>query len=118
MSQANNLRPVQVTSVQEETVRRDRKKINIYGCGGCGGNLLATMMRNYDTGDGLADIRAFWIDTSASDVASHGELVNKDNLFLLPQSDGAGKDRSKLGREIQRIMPSIIERFQIGRAHV
>lgn len=112
MSTSNNTLRAIATNPAAEPVLRQRKKINIYGCGGCGGNLLARIAADYQSADGQADFEPYWLDTSASDVAGHGDLVKRENLFLLPQADGAAKIRGSLAAEIKRAMPGVIERFR------
>ena len=57
--------------------------ISVFACGGCGSNIAKQITD--------LDIEVNYIDTSTSNLKG----VKSDNIFVLENIDGAGKDRSK-----------------------
>lgn len=83
-----------------------RNSVNIYGCGGCGTNLLNLLRKSPPVG---ADYNAYYIDTSRSDLVS-GQDMSK--VYLIPGCDGSGKDPAVNYEKIVAAMPQIMGKFQ------
>lgn len=74
--------------------------ITVWSCGGCGTN-IAKQLNDLDI-----DIN--YIDTSTSNLKG----VKSDNIFLIEDIDGAGKDRSKTYEYFKHIAEDVLIRFK------
>lgn len=73
--------------------------LHIYGCGGCGINQVA----KFASKDLQAKVT--YIDTSRSNLT---EDMAKENIFLVPDVDGSGKNQRANAPAIRALMPEII----------
>jgi len=74
--------------------------IVVWGCGGCGTNIAKQITD--------LDIEVNYIDTSTSNLKG----VKSDNIFVLENIDGAGKDRSKTYEHFKHIASDVIIKFK------
>lgn len=74
--------------------------ITVWACGGAGCN-IAKQIKDFD-----CDI--YYIDTSTSNLKG----IKTDNIFLLENVDGAGKDRSKTYEHFKHIAEDVIIKFK------
>lgn len=74
--------------------------LNIYACGGTGIN-IARQIKDLD-------VNIFYIDGSDSNLKG----VSEDQLFLIPDQDGAGKDRTVTYNNFKNIVEDVLIRFK------
>lgn len=79
------------------------KKIRIYGCGGAGVNQLAALLKEIKKHDGLAEIEPVFVDSSLSNSAADPECT-----YIVPNMDGAGKERNEMLKPARREAPNIL----------
>lgn len=86
--------------------------INLYGCGGCGINIVSNTMRELDSAktDGFAELIPYYIDTSKSNVV---ETVTTDhNSYFLDGVDGSGQKRDANHRLIVERARDMLLKFK------
>ena len=85
--------------------------INLYGCGGCGVNLVSGFnnIKNKNE-DGFADINPIFIDTSLSNILDY----KRDNksYYIFEGLDGAGKKRNEHYDTIKERSLELINKFK------
>ena len=74
--------------------------LNIYACGGTGIN-IARQIKDLD-------VNIFYIDGSDSNLKG----VSEDQVFLIPDQDGAGKDRTVTYNNFKNIVEDVLIRFK------
>lgn len=74
--------------------------ISVFACGGCGSNIAKQISD--------LDIEVNYIDTSTSNLKG----VKSDNIFVLENIDGAGKDRSKTYEHFKDIASDVVIKFK------
>lgn len=74
--------------------------ISVFACGGCGTNIARQISD--------LDIEVNYIDTSTSNLKG----VKSDNIFVLENIDGAGKDRSKTYEHFKDIADDVVIKFK------
>lgn len=74
--------------------------ISVFACGGCGTNVAKQITD--------LDIEVNYIDTSNSNLKG----VKSDNIFVLENIDGAGKDRSKTYEHFKDIAGDVVIKFK------
>lgn len=74
--------------------------ISLFACGGCGSNIAKQIID--------LDIEVNYIDTSTSNLKG----VKSDNIFILEDIDGAGKDRSKTYEHFKDIASDVLIKFK------
>ena len=74
--------------------------IVIWSCGGCGTNVAKQIAD--------LDVEVNYIDTSTSNLKG----VKSDNIFVLENIDGAGKDRSKTYEHFKDVVEDVLIKFK------
>lgn len=74
--------------------------ISVFACGGCGTNVAKQISD--------LDVEVNYIDTSTSNLKG----VKSDNIFVLENIDGAGKDRSKTYEHFKDIVEDVLIKFK------
>lgn len=74
--------------------------LNIYACGGTGAN-VCKMVKDLD-------VNIFYIDSSDSNLKG----INDSQIFLIPDQDGAGKDRSLTYENFKDVVEDVLIRFK------
>lgn len=74
--------------------------ISVFACGGCGTNIAKQITD--------LDIEVNYIDTSTSNLKG----IKSDNILVLENIDGAGKDRSKTYEHFKDIAEDILIKFK------
>lgn len=74
--------------------------ISVFACGGCGTNVAKQISD--------LDVEVNYIDTSTSNLKG----VKSDNVFVLENIDGAGKDRSKTYEHFKDIVEDVLIKFK------
>lgn len=74
--------------------------ISLFACGGCGTNVAKQISD--------LDIEINYIDTSNSNLKG----IKSDNIFILENIDGAGKDRSKTYEHFKDIASDVLIKFK------
>lgn len=75
-----------------EVFAKNRAAIRLYGCGGCGINLVSPFARE-SLGDGFANIDVGLIDTSLSNVGKTQNNEEMDFFLITDEGEGSGKVR-------------------------
>ena len=73
------------------SIEKTKKKLNVYGCGGTGTNIIASLTLS-DEAIGLPLTAYSTIDTSRSNFHEH--KIHQGETYILPGLDGSGKDKS------------------------
>lgn len=79
--------------------------LRLYACGGAGLNIAKLFTTAPKGFKGLADVHVSAIDTSRSNLDSG---FTRDQTYLIPDTDGAGKDRALLIEAIVPELPRIL----------
>ncbi|NTV78214.1 MAG: hypothetical protein HGA25_03490 [Clostridiales bacterium] len=74
--------------------------ISVFACGGCGTNVAKQITD--------LDVEVNFIDTSTSNLKG----VKSDNIFVIENIDGAGKDRSKTYEHFKDIASDVVIKFK------
>lgn len=90
--------------------------VRVYGCGGCGVNLVTKTLTPEETGPGYAKMNFTIVDTSSSNLDKN----NNPNVgkFLVPGMDGTGKDRAFAKKMIEPHINAILEENTPGQFNI
>lgn len=83
--------------------------VRIWGCGGAGTN-LAHQFYNAPTQEHFAEISTCFVDTSYSNLS--GLEVLDEDIFVIPEKDGAGKIRRNIHQAVVNHLGEIMTRFE------
>ena len=95
-------------------MKLNRPVVNIYGCGGCGTNIVMLLkeLANKDF-DILPEVRLYFVDTSKSNLLDVKNL--EDNIHIVEGSkNGSGKLRSNNYEAIAESTKPVITKFKPG----
>lgn len=84
--------------------------VTVYSCGGCGANILKKMPTV--SGEGMAKMVPYYIDTSLSNLRS--AQVPAESVFLFEGLDGSGKVRAENHEVIAKSTLKILQTFKPG----
>lgn len=89
-----------------------RGKVTIYGAGGCGLNLVSRYsdMAGKEV-PGVALVEPYFVDSS---MANLKEGIDKERLFVLPETEGSGMVRTENREDIQRSVTPVLQNFKPG----
>ena len=85
--------------------------VRLYGCGGTGINAVKPFI-DFDSQGVAAQISTCFIDTSDSNIKDIAD--RKDDIFLMPDVDGSGKNRKKNLELVADRMPEVQGRWAPG----
>lgn len=86
--------------------------VTLYGAGGTGINLISHFIEHQAKREGIAEIKAYGIDTSHSNIRGKEHLFNESNFYHLDGLDGSGKKRDTNVREISDSVKDILLQFK------
>lgn len=89
----------------------NKGKMTVYGCGGCGINIIHNYLASKESVVGVADIVNYGIDTSLANVPASADM---SNYFILPDSDGSGAIRKKNYEAVTQVIKQIPVKFKPG----
>ena len=88
------------------------KTINVYGCGGCGINIVSTFLRHNGKKEfGFAEFKTFFLDTSRANHVAENDAAT---TYLIEGLDGSGKKRDSNYRIISEKAKEMLHRFKPG----
>lgn len=82
-----------------------RNSVNVYGCGGFGVKMTNLLRKAPING---ADFNPYYVDTSRADLEP-GQDMSK--VYLIPGTDGSGKNPQINFAAIQKYTPNVLEKF-------
>lgn len=98
-------------------IRASRKAVTIYGMGGTGVNITRKFFENKEmraTASQRAMENVAFFDTSIANL--HG--VPSDKVYLVPDTNGGGSDRSRNAQPIIDSIPEFLNKFQPGDTNI
>lgn len=82
-----------------------RNSVNAYGCGGFGVKMVNLLRKAPLNG---ADFNPYYVDTSRADLEANQDM---SKVYLIPGTDGSGKNPKVNYDAIQKYTPHVLEKF-------
>lgn len=85
-------------------------QLTIFGCGGCGMNIVSKYTEAKHDAD-AASIITHFIDTSKSNIKPN---MKEDDIYIIPDVDGSGKIRAENASEIANLTKDMLVKHKPG----